>query len=212
MEIAKAFERHKDNAGSSTLLDDITMFKYHISNGSYKDIYDTCAKKMGLPIETKSVKKSTSSDNHEIPSEEEIKQICELISKGYTNTEICDIVFGKIKDKRKRNSKKSTISKIRNGHTHKNISSGYVFPQVGETCSRTGITYYGKNSKKFNNAVIEEICGVIITSARGEAVDKVKKICEKHRISVAHNTVVGLVSRIRCGRLYTSIYNKYLKK
>ena len=100
--------------------------------------------------------------NHRTSTIKEIKTICELISKGYTNTEICNIVY-KSESESVYRSRLVTISNIRNGVAYKEIASEYRFPKVGEKLDGADKTYYPRSTMRLlTDDELEKIFTILI--------------------------------------------------
>lgn len=72
-------------------------------------------------------------------TDEDVHKICQLIDQGYRNCDICD-AFG-ITDKRERMTFNGSISGIRYGKTHRNISINYNFMRGAKMSNRYSLAY-----------------------------------------------------------------------
>lgn len=72
-------------------------------------------------------------------TDEDVKRVCELIDQGYTNAEICTD-FG-ITDKRERMTFNGSVSGIRYGKTHRDISINYNFMKGANIANRYSLDF-----------------------------------------------------------------------
>ena len=101
---------------------------------------------------------------------EQIHEICKLLEEGYDNNQIGD----------KYNISPNTVSNIRNGNVHEDISEKYSLP----------IT-------KIEDQVVHEICKLL---EEGESNAEIAKM---------YNLDPAVLSSIRCGKYYVEISKNY---
>lgn len=205
-DIINSYEKY----GEGNISCDIYTLKRRILNGIlYRDIYNKCAAKLGAPT-LKQINSVCEKPKHNLQlTTDQVIKICELISDGYTNSYISDLIF---KNDKHPLSKRCVISKIRNRRSYAEESKGYVFPKVGELCPRTGIVYYKRHgSRKKPEDAIREICIALMTVRGNKLIEQVKVICKKYNICISESSIQPFVSNIRHGRTYQKIYQEVLK-
>lgn len=143
---------------------------------------------------------------------DEIREICELIAKGYTNSEICNMTVGYEKNLLY-HSQYSLVSDIRCHRRHHAISKDYRFPKIGEITD--GVLYYpGRTYRSLSDVAIEKICIVLLTEKNPKiATRKISVILmldegRTNGAASAVNDIYILKYHILHGLLYNKIYNK----
>lgn len=122
-------------------------------------------------------------------SDDEVEEICELISLGYYTEDIIEILGIDKKNRRKYIKKICDIKKKR---TFKHITNNYIFPT----------NVYGQK-KKYSDELIIQICEMLSKNIR--PIDIVNDILSDK----PHKTSLGLVYDIKSRRLRTDISDKY---
>lgn len=129
--------------------------------------------------------------------EQIIRKICELIDLGYNNSQISD--YFNISEKKERMRMPATITGIRNGKTHKYISSEYSFMS-------------GKCKKDYSEFSIHLLCKILSdgnTYSYKEVMDMMQIPNEDRRL---YKVFINDVISKRTGKLVTDQFYPNLQK
>ena len=143
-----------------------------------------------------------------IPNEEQVRKICEMLVNGFTDSEICDSIFGKVGtvDSLTRTHRMQLVSAIRKNRRHVDIKSQY-FDMKRIIYDRREQQNPGKPHNKTSEIEVIMICELLSYGLSNQEIISIMypNISDKKSI----HTKETILSNIRNGHSHVNISSRY---